>query len=272
MRMDLEISCPSLTCASQSHMALGMRHDVDRAAALKAAPGTLYENVATLIRQGIDSGRWVPCERLPSIEALAETFGVSVVTVRQALARLEESGLILRRHGSGTYVAPAYKERQWLKLESNWETLIRMWGKSRPRPLKVMDSVGVPIVGPDEGVAAPAYRYMRRVHLADDTPYVVIDLYVDRRLYALHPGRFDTEMAIVVLDSMPEVEIKSMRQRLTIGTCDLDTATLLGIPANSPVGTVRRVIRDQNDIIIYVGTAIYRGDIVQLEREITKAG
>jgi GntR family transcriptional regulator len=249
-----------------------MTNDSNRTAALKAAPGTLYENVAALIRQTIDNGRWVPGERLPSIETLAQTFGVAVVTVRQALARLEQNGLIERRHGSGTYVSPAYKERQWLKLESNWETLIKMWGKSRPRPLNVFDTVGVPVVEPGEGVAAPAYRYMRRVHLADDTPYAVIDLYVDRRLYVMHPGRFDSEMAIVVLDSMPEVQIKSMRQRLTIGTCDLETAALLKIPANSPIGTVRRIIRDQNDIVIYVGTAIYRGDIVQLEREVTKSG
>jgi GntR family transcriptional regulator len=203
---------------------------------------------------------------------LAQTFGVAVVTVRQALALLEGEALVQRRHGSGTFVSQTVKERQWLKLESNWETLIRMWGKSRPRPLKVFDAVAMPVLEPDEGLGAPAYRYMRRVHLADDIPYAVIDLYLDRRLYALHPDRFDAEMAIVVLDSMPEVRIKSMRQRLTIGTCDLETASLLKIPANSPIGTVRRVIRDQNDVAIYLGTAVYRGDLVRLEREITKSG
>lgn len=240
-------------------------------AALKAAPGTLYENVAALIRQAIDTGLWVPGERLPSIDALAQKFGVAVITVRQALRLLETDGLVVRRHGSGTFVAPTYRQRKWLKLESNWETLIRMWGKSRPRPLNVFDTVGMPLIEQGDGIMAPAYRYMRRVHVADDTPYAVIDLYLDRQLYMRHPDRFDTEMAIVVLDSMPEVQIKSMRQRLTIGTCDLETAELLQVPANSPVGSVRRVIRDLNDVVIYLGTAVYRGDMVQLEREITKA-
>ena len=240
------------------------------AAALKAAPGALYENVAALIRQRIESGHWVPRERLPSIESLAQTFGVAIVTIRQALALLEESGLVQRRQGSGTFVSATAAERHWLKLESNWDALIQMWGKSRPRALKVSDAVGLPLLEPDEGTLAPVYRYMRRVHYANDMPYTVIDLYVDKRLYALHPDRFDTEMAIVVLDSMPEVSIKSMRQRLTIGSSDLETASLLKIAPNSPIGTVRRVIRDQNDIAIYVGTAIYRGDLVRLEREITK--
>lgn len=239
-------------------------------AALKAAPGRLYENVATLLKQRIESGQWVPGERLPSIGRLAESLDVAIVTVRQAIAQLETTGHLERRQGSGTYVSKTLKERQFLRLESNWETLIQMWGQSRPRLLHMHDSVGMPLLETEDGIAAPAYRYMRRVHLADETPYTVIDLYLDRRLYILHPGRFDAEMAIVVLDSMPEVKIKSMRQRLTIGHCDLETAELLNIPPNSPVGTMRRVIRDENNVAIYVGTAVYRGDLVQLEREIKK--
>lgn len=240
------------------------------AAALKAAPGHLYEHVAALIRKGIDAGDWVPGERLPSIESLARLFHVSVVTLRQALALLEDEGLIERQHGRGTFVAKTIKEKRWLKLESSWDTLIRMWGRSRPRPIRVHDAVGMPILQAEDGEPAPAYRYMRRVHLADDVPYTVIDLYVDRRLYALCPDRFDKEMVIVVLDSLQQVKIKSMRQCLTIGTADLEIAALLQIPVNSPVGIVRRVIRNQQDVVIYVGEAIYRGDLVRLEREIQK--
>jgi GntR family transcriptional regulator len=241
-----------------------------QSAALKSAPGRLYENIAALIRQRIESGHWVPRERLPSIEELARTFGVAVVTVRQALRLLETDGLVKRRRGSGTYVAEHVKERQWLKLESSWDALIQMWGKSRPRPIKVLDAIGMPLLGPEDGTSAPAYRYMRRVHLADEVPYAVIDLYLDRRLYVLHPDRFDSEMAIVVLDSMPDVTINSMRQCLTIGTADLETARLLNVAVNSPVGKVRRVIRDQNDTAIYIGIAVYRGDLVKLEREVKR--
>lgn len=240
-------------------------------ALLKTAPGVLYQHVAALIRKRICAGHWVPGERLPSIEALARTFDVAVVTVRQALAVLEEEGLIQRRQGRGTFVASTVKERRWLKLESNWQTLIRMWGHSKPRPIKVLDTVGIPILEPEDGLPAPIYRYMRRVHLHDGVPYAAIDLYVDRRLYALCPERFDSEMAIVVLDSLPQVTIKSMRQCLTIGTADLETASLLDISVNAPVGIVRRVIRDQNDTVIYVGEAVYRGDLVKLEREIKKS-
>lgn len=227
--------------------------------------------MAALIRKRIHDGEYVPGERLPSIEGLAQTFHVAVITVRQALALLEDEGLIERQQGRGTFVARSIEEKRWLRLESSWDTLIRMWGRSKPRPIKVFDTVGNPILQPDDGKSAPAYRYMRRVHLAENVPYAVIDLYVDRRLYALCPERFDSEMVIVVLDSLAEVKIKSMRQCLTIGTADLETASLLEVPVNAPVGMVRRVIRDQNDVVIYVGAAIYRGDLVKLERELKKS-
>lgn len=112
---------------------------------------------------------------------------------------------------------------------------------------------------------------MRRVHSSAGTPYAVSDLYVDRRLYAKCPARFDSEMVIVVLDSLPDVAIKSMRQCLTIETADIEEAALLKIPVGAPIGIMRRVIRDRNDTVIYVGEAVYRGDLVKLERELVKS-
>ena len=237
---------------------------------LKEAPGLLYQHVAALIRKRIEQGEWVAGERLPAIPKLAESYGTAIVTIRQALAELEQDGLVDRQQGRGTFVCESPTPRRWLKLESSWDTLIKLWGQSTPRPLKVHDSIGTTLLDPDEGIAAPAYRYMRRVHYSDNLPYTIVDIYLDRRLYALCPERFDTESVIFVLDSLPEVEIRSMRQCLTIGTADLEVAELLDIAPNAPVGIVRRVVRDQNDVAIYVGEATYRGDLVKLEREMVR--
>src|SRR5262245_7932891 len=135
------------------------------ASPLKTAPGILYQHVATLIRNRIHGGDYVPGERLPSIEVLAHSFRVAIVTVRQALALLEQESLIERQQGRGTFVARSVGQKRWLKLESSWDALIRMWGRSKPRPIRVADTIGNPILQPEDGMAAPAYRYMRRVHL-----------------------------------------------------------------------------------------------------------
>lgn len=52
----------------------------------------------------IRSGVYPPGSRLPSEAAIAEEFGVSRITVIQALNTLEEQGLILKKRGSGSYV------------------------------------------------------------------------------------------------------------------------------------------------------------------------
>lgn len=241
-----------------------------RGVGLKSAPGILYHQVATLLRKQIESGKWIPGERLPSIEKLAASFGVSVVTLRLALGLLEQERLIKRQHGRGTFVAATAGQKRWIKLESNWDELIRRWGKSKPRPIKVLDTVGIPNLAPEDGLAAPSYRYMRRIHSTEGLPYALVDIYIDRRVYALSPRRFDSEMVIVVLDSLPRVRIERMRQRLTISTADLEAAALLEISVGSPVGIMRRVIRDQQGVAIYIGEAVYRGDVVMLERDLVK--
>src|SRR4051794_41078073 len=45
-------------------------------------------------------------ERLPTQRELAQSYGVTVMTVRQALQLLEQEELVVMRHGLGTFVAP----------------------------------------------------------------------------------------------------------------------------------------------------------------------
>ncbi len=56
----------------------------------------------------ITSGQWAAGSPLPSQQQLAAEFGVSVMTLRQALQLLADDGLIQTRHGAGTYVAARY--------------------------------------------------------------------------------------------------------------------------------------------------------------------
>jgi len=70
----------------------------------RASPLPFYFQLAELVEHEIVSGRWEPGARLPSEPELCEQYAVSRTTVRQALARLEQRGLIDRRKGQGTFV------------------------------------------------------------------------------------------------------------------------------------------------------------------------
>lgn len=61
--------------------------------------------IAARLRQAILDGNYSYGERLPAERELAEHFGASRSTVREALRRLEEAHLVTRRIGSGTFVS-----------------------------------------------------------------------------------------------------------------------------------------------------------------------
>jgi len=66
----------------------------------------LYRQVADVLRDRIEKGLFRPGERIPTEYELCDRFGVSRISIRQALAELVHEGLLHRRQGSGTYVCP----------------------------------------------------------------------------------------------------------------------------------------------------------------------
>ncbi|MBI2555156.1 MAG: GntR family transcriptional regulator [Candidatus Rokubacteria bacterium] len=64
-----------------------------------------YLQIAETLRERIRGGALSPGARLDNQRALAREFGVTLMTLRQALELLERDGLSARRHGLGTFVA-----------------------------------------------------------------------------------------------------------------------------------------------------------------------
>ena len=64
-----------------------------------------YHRIAEALRERIGSGQLAAGARLDNQRKLARSFGVTLMTLRQALELLEREHLIVRRHGLGTFVA-----------------------------------------------------------------------------------------------------------------------------------------------------------------------
>lgn len=78
----------------------------DLAADLAAqSPAPLYAQIKQLLRERILDGTYQPHQQMPSEAEMMAGFGVSRITVRQALADLQNEGLIFRLHGKGTFVS-----------------------------------------------------------------------------------------------------------------------------------------------------------------------
>lgn len=232
---------------------------------LKSSPGKLYLHVANLMRRRLDAGKWEPGTQLPALTELAEEFGVANVTVRQAVAILEEEGLVRRHQGRGTFVNDEVAPKPTFSVGLDWPSLLRMVTKSTPRLITSRNALRLPPVAPENGTLADSYRYLKRVNTVNGLPCLVTDAYVDSRIYARAPEDLETETIIPVVEALPGVRIGRCRQVLTIGQADLETAALLGIPVNTPMGEVRRIITDPDGVIIYLNDVAYRGDLVKFE-------
>src|SRR5438552_16486091 len=76
-----------------------------------------YHRIAEALRERIRVGELASGARLDNQRQLAKSFGVTLMTLRQALELLEREHLITRRHGLGTFVAAPSIDYDILQLQ-----------------------------------------------------------------------------------------------------------------------------------------------------------
>jgi GntR family transcriptional regulator len=227
-----------------------------------------YAQIADIFRQRIARGIWAHGARLPANELLASEFGVSRVTIRQAVDLLARDGIVEAQQGRGTFITGSLKQDRWLKVETTLSDLAEMYRDTSPEILNISESrTDAPLLSED-GIPAAQYVFMRRVHSRNDQPYCVISIYLDEKIFRKFPKRFRKETVIPILKDLRETPIVSARQTLTIGTADLEVARLLHVPLNSPVAEVRRVFTTHGRTVIYLGEVTYRGDFVRIDMDL----
>ncbi|MES2150125.1 MAG: GntR family transcriptional regulator [Pseudomonadota bacterium] len=128
----------------------------------------LYMQVARKLVQDVRDGRYQVDQALPSERLLSEQLDVSRVTARKAIDQLVEQGLVVRRRGSGNYVAPRI-EQPLSNLSSFSEQLQQRGHKPGSQWLKR----AIVVATADEQLSlglSPNTRVARleRLRLADD--------------------------------------------------------------------------------------------------------
>ncbi len=229
----------------------------------------IYTQIAGTIRAEIEAGLWPVGMKLPSIGDLANRFGIAPMTMRQAIIVLEEENFVLRKHGSGTFVQRGALEQRWLSLPSDWRSLVGMIDELKAKLMLVSVSDRMPHLREGEGKAAKTYKFMKRVHDRNDRPFCVIDIFLSGEIYMRDPKAFRERVVVPVLDSMPEVKIGKVHQNIRVDVADSETARLLDIPIAGPVAKVRRTVTDLDGVVIYVADVIYRGDVIQLDMDLS---
>jgi GntR family transcriptional regulator len=139
-----------------------------------------YLRIYAELRDRISSGQWPPGRPLPAQHELAGQFGVSVMTLRQALQLLTDDGLIEARHGSGTYVAARYAYD--LGHLRSFASDLGAQGAGITTVLLAAEAVTPPAdVGARLGAPGEVFR-LRRLRLAGGQPLIVQTSYLPAAL------------------------------------------------------------------------------------------
>jgi len=230
-----------------------------------STPIPRYVQLAELIRQRVAKGHWPAGSLLPSIEQLMTEFDVARVTVRQAIALLADENILSPQRGRGTSIIGKPGTRRRLRVETTLDALVAMYSGDKPDHATLAKRISNPVLTEKDGIAAPKYYYLRRVHSRNGERYCVISIYIDYRVFRRAANRFRRELALPVLTSLKGLKIAEARQTLTISSADVETSRLLGIPLNAPMGEVRRVMCAPDRTVIYLAEVNYRGDYIHLE-------
>lgn len=227
-----------------------------------------YSQIADIFRQRIARGTWPRGLKLPANESLAAEFGVSRVTIRQAVELLARDGILTAEQGRGTFITGTLAQDRWLRVETSLSDLAEVYRDTSPQIINIAESLTAAPLTPADGQAAQRYVFMRRVHSRDSQPYCVISIYLDEKIFKRAPQKFRKQTVIPLLKDMPGLNIASARQTLTIGTADLEVAQLLKVPLNSPVAEVRRVFTTADRSVIYLAEVTYRGDFIRIDMDL----
>lgn len=197
-------------------------------------------------------------DAVPSERALCERFGVSRMTVRQAVDALVGDGVLVREQGRGTFVAP-----QRMDFEMRLTTFGEEMRRRGMRPdTRVLDALTVPAsaeaadaLGTEPG--APLH-HLWRVRFADGTPMSIEQLWVP---VALAPDLFAGGPPPSLYDALREVGLAPSwgEETLTASEASDEEAALLDLRGTRAVLRATRRTFSSDTPCMY-SRACYRGD------------
>lgn len=224
----------------------------------------LREILEALVTRELGPDRAIPSER----ELMAE-YGVSRMTVREAIGQLVVEGRLYRVRGKGTFVA-APRVDSMLELTSFTEDMRRRGHEPSTVVLRSVELVPPLVVrralrlGPSD----TAYR-IERLRIADGIPMALEDgWYVAEPL----PGLLDRDLSgslYTMLARTYGVVIDGAKQSLRSEIADAQTARILGCPVGAPLLVLDRTSSAGTKPVERI-VSWYRGDRYQVHIDLAR--
>jgi GntR family transcriptional regulator len=237
----------------------------------RRSPVPFYFQLKKTLAEEILAGRWTPGDRLPSEPAICQHFEVSRTTVRQALAELEDEGMIRRDKGRGTFVADP-QSTSWLLQSSAgfYEEAMRA-GRSVLSKVLRKEVQLLPNWACDALQLPPGSEGMtiERLRWVDDRLVMYVINHLPARLKgAVAEADLATGSLYRTLEDRTALEVFGGRRAVEAVTAQEDLAQLLEVEAGAPLLFVESVSWDREGLPFECYRAWHRADRTRIEVQV----
>jgi GntR family transcriptional regulator len=212
-----------------------------------APDGLRYLRIAADLRAEIMRGAYPVGASMPTEAQLCARFGVSRHTVREALRRLVESGLVARRQGAGTRVVASTPNAAYVHSVGS---LFELFQYTRETRLHIAEMEVRPLA-PEEAEDVPAQAGSRWLRISGVRRTVEQDEPIAFSVVFVH-GRFATVLAdlrewmgpvYAAIEQRTGELVTEARQVITAGPMPAQAARALGLRPGSPgIRVLRRYL------------------------------
>jgi GntR family transcriptional regulator len=227
----------------------------------RRAEPAAYVQIEEELAERIRTGMLRPGDRIPPERELAEQMQVSRMTVRQALGRLADRGLLVRERGRGTFVSEPKLIQSLSRLNGFYDQMISQGILPSSRLLsgqEVLASAAVAQVL-DLRIGEPLYKVVR-LRLGGGVPLALETSFFPARLV---PGLLDYDLErhsiYRLMERYDARPVRATQSLEPVPARDQEADALEVLPG-SPLMLVERIAWDTQDRPVEYAKDIYRGD------------
>ncbi|KRB87051.1 GntR family transcriptional regulator [Noviherbaspirillum sp. Root189] len=214
----------------------------------------LYTQIKEALRAKIIDGTYVGHQQLPSESEMIAAFGVSRITVRQAINDLQKEGLLFKVHGKGTFVAMPNVSQELTQLQGFGEAMHRLGHETFSEVFGLKTVKGSSIVcaklNLDEGSAVTEIRrirYLNREPVSIDYSWVPDE--VGSRLSEKNLREKDL---FFLLENQLRQPLHSADLEIDATVASSEVAGRLKVAAGSPILRIERLTYvEQNKPLVF---------------------
>ncbi len=193
----------------------------------------IFQQIKDYLVSEIAAGRWKEGDLVPSEQALVRQFGVSRMTVNRAVRELTAEQVLVRRQGSGTYVAPQKYQATLVEIR-NIADEIRERGKLHRASVRLLrqEEAGDELAAEFELEPGAPLFHSLIVHFENDVPIQLEDRWVNPDCA---PAYLEQDFTVITPNEhlMQAAPLQGATYTIEAHPAQPDVAAVLAVPVDS---------------------------------------